>query len=243
MDYLKEFNSKMLNLDRSKTTAAIFSDFLTMSAYSIAQPFYRSEAIEQKYLDIAKQYSKEQVDVFGQMLALVVSALEEKFQDFLEQVFSTNDMGASHKGQFFTPYHVSKLMSELTGYNIRIDMENKDILTLSEPCCGSGGMVIAFAESMKESGYNYQKQLFVEAIDIDDLCFKMTYIQLSLLGVPARVMRGDTIAYKFHETLYTPMYFINNIHAKLAERENAPVATKIIEPVLSKGNQLSLFEM
>jgi hypothetical protein len=241
MDYLKEFNSKMLNLDRSKSTATIFSDFLTLSAYSIAQPFYRSEAIEQKYLDVAKQYSKEQIEVFGQMLALVVSALEEKFQDFLGQVFSTNDMGASHKGQFFTPYHVSKLMSELTGYNVRIDMENKDILTLSEPCCGSGGMVIAFADSMKESGYNYQKQLFVEAIDIDNLCFKMTYIQLSLLGVPARVMRGDTIAYKFHEALYTPLYFINNIQAKLAERENQQKSSPPAEPIKIELGQLKLF--
>lgn len=105
----------------------------------------------------------------------------------------------------------------MVGYNVRIDMENKDILTLSEPCCGSGGMVIAFAETLKEQGYNYQNQLFVETIDIDEICFKMTYIQLSLLGIPAKVVRGNTLTYKFQEILYTPLFFINNIASKLAK--------------------------
>lgn len=215
MDYLKEFNSKLQSLDRSKSLEAVFKDFLTLSTYSLAQPFYQSEELEQKYLDVAKQYSKEQVLIFGEMLALLVSALEEKHQDFLGQVFSMNNFGNAKKGQFFTPYHVSKMMSEMVGYNVRIDMENKDILTLSEPCCGSGGMVIAFAESMKETGYNYQHQLFVEAIDIDELCFKMTYIQLALLGIPAKVIRGDSLSMRYYEVLYTPFYFLNRFDLKL----------------------------
>ena len=47
-----------------------------------------------------------------------------------------------------------------------------------------------YLNSLKEKGYNYQHQLFVEAVDIDELCFMMTYIQLSLYGIPARVMHS-----------------------------------------------------
>jgi hypothetical protein len=65
-------------------------------------------------------------------------------------------------------------------------------------------MIIAAAEALKDKGYNYQHQLYVEAVDIDEICFKMTYIQLSLLGIPAKVIRGDSIAMRYFEVLYTP---------------------------------------
>lgn len=224
-DKISEFNKILNSVDYSKSKVTVFADFLSLSAYSIAQPFYKSQELEEKYLSVAKTYKPEQLESFVKLLVIVVEALEEKFQDFLGQVYSINNMGNAHKGQFFTPYHVSKLMAELTGYNVKVDMANKDILTLSEPCCGSGGMVIAFAESMKESGYNYQNHLYVEAVDIDDLCFKMSYIQLSLLGIPARVIRGNTLSMEYFETLYTPVYFLNGWDYKLncaATSETAP---------------------
>lgn len=235
-DYLKEFNTILRDIDYSKNTVTKFSDFLSLSAYSLAQPFYNSKEIEEKYKNISKNYSLPQLEKFAHLIAIVTLALEEKMQDFLGQIFMSNDMGSGYKGQFFTPYHVSKLMSEMVGYNVKVDLENKEIITLSEPCCGSGGMVIAFADSMKESGYNYQKNLFVEAIDIDDLCYKMTYIQLALLGIPARVIKGNTITMDFQEVLYTPMFFINNIAGKLSERtkENLGNITT---------NQLNLFKI
>lgn len=144
-------------------------------------------------------------------------ALEEKPQDFLGQVYMQLDLGNDATGQFFTPYHVSKMMSEICFTDIEKQLEEKDFITLSEPCCGSGGMIIAYSETLKEQGYNCQNQLFVEAIDIDEICFMMTYIQLSLLGVGARVMQGDSLAWKFQQILYTPFYFVNGFHWKLKE--------------------------
>lgn len=228
-NYLKEFNKLLLDIDISKSTVEKFSDFLTLTAYSIAQPFYRSDEIEGKYLNTANKYIKEQLDKFCKLFAITVEALEAGFQDFLGQVFSSNDMGSSYKGQFFTPYHVSKMMSEITGYDVINQLKNKDFITLSEPCSGSGGMVIAFAETVKEKGFNYQKKLYVEAIDIDENCFKMTYIQLSLLGIPAKVILGDTLSQKFRASLYTPMFFINNWYVKLQELNKEDEAETIEE--------------
>lgn len=218
MDYLKEFNKKLYNLDLSKNTVQKFSDFLTLSTYALAQPFYRSKELEERYQQTANQYTKEQVEVFGQMLALLVSALEEKHQDFLGNVFQSNDMGNDYKGQFFTPYHVSKMMSQINFFDIEKQLEEYDYVTLSEPCCGSGGMIIAFAENLKEKGYNYQHQLYVEAVDIDELCFKMTYIQLSLLGIPARVIRGNTLSLDYKEELFTSTYFLNGFQDRFDMR-------------------------
>lgn len=218
MDYLKEFNSKLQSLDRSKSIETVFRDFLTLSTYSLAQPFYQSKEIEQRYLDVIKQYTKEQAEEFPKLLAFLVSALEEKHQDFLGQVFASNNFGNANKGQFFTPYHVSKMMAKINITNTEKQFEEKDFVTLSEPCCGSGGMIIAFAESLKESGYNYQHQLYVEAVDIDEICFKMTYIQLSLLGIPAKVIRGESLSMMYYEVFYTPFYFLSNFKEKLENK-------------------------
>jgi len=244
MDYLKEFNSKLQSLDRSKSLETVFKDFLTLSTYSLAQPFYQSEELEQKYLDVAKQYTKEQVLIFGEMLALLVSALEEKHQDFLGQVFSMNNFGNAKKGQFFTPYHVSKMMSEINIADIEKHLEERDFVTLSEPCCGSGGMIIAFAETLKEQGSNYQHQLYVEAIDIDEICFKMTYVQLSLLGIPAKVIRGDSISMRYFEALYTPFYFLGSFRKKFEDKKETEKLKSVpshTEPKKSNDGQLTLF--
>lgn len=105
---------------------------------------------------------------------------------------------------------------------------------------GSGAMIIAFAEIMKKYGYNYQKQLFVEAVDISEMCFKMTYIQLSLLGIPAKVLLGDTLAMKFKECLYTPFYYLSSIDWKL-KRQKQKNEFKISSIKQGKTIQLSLF--
>ncbi len=239
MDYLKEFISKLQNLDHSKRVDNVFQDFLKLSTYAIAQQFYRSPEIEQNYLDIIDGYTKEQAEEFSKLLAFLVMALEEKHQDFLGCVYMKLNLGNVATGQFFTPYHVSKMMAEICFVDIEKQLEERDFITLSEPCCGSGAMIIAYAQTLKEQGYNYQNQLFVEAVDIDELCFLMTYLQLSLYGIPARVMLGDTLAWKFSQMFYTPMYFINGFFYKLKKQNKVPKTDtdSIITPT-----QLSLFK-
>ena len=241
MDYLKEFTSKLEALDRSKNIATVFKDFLTLSMCSLAQPFYRSQDIEQRYKYTVSNYNKEQAEEFSKLLAFLVCGLEEQYFDFLGQVFSILNLGHAGKGQFFTPYHVSKMMAEINFVDLEKHLNEKDFITLSEPCCGSGGMIIAYAETMKNRGYNYQHQLYVEAVDIDELCFKMAYIQLALLGIPAKVIRGDSLAMRYFEVYYTPFYFLSNFEYKL--RQNMTYKQDIIEnkPKIEKSSQLTLF--
>ena len=93
MDYLKEFILKLQNLDTSRRTDVVFRDFLTLSTYAIMQPFYRSPDIEQKYMNIVSKYTQEQANDFSQMLALLVNALEQKYQDFLGQIYMRLNLG------------------------------------------------------------------------------------------------------------------------------------------------------
>lgn len=238
MDYLKEFISKLHNLDKARRVNEVFKDFLILCTCSLAQPFYRSSEIEQQYLNTVKHYTKEQAEEFSKLLAFLVMALEEKHQDFLDQVYMQLNLGNVANGQFFTPYHVSKMMSEICFTDIEKQLEEKDFISLSEPCCGSAGMIIAFAETMKNKGYNYQNQLYVEAIDIDEMCFMMAYIQLSLLGVSAKVIHGDSLTLDFHKVLYTPFYFVNGFGLKL-KKQNKASNNELPQNVNNK--QLTLF--
>lgn len=235
-DYVKEFISKLSNLDRLKSVSTVFNDFLTLSCCSLAQTVYRSDILEQKYLNIIKTYTKEQAEEFSKLLAFLVLGLEQAPQDFLGQVFMSLNLGSQANGQYFTPYSVCKFMAEINFTEIET-IQNNQLITLSEPCCGSGGIIIAFAETLKEQGYTYQHQLFVEAIDIDETCFKMAYIQLSILGIPARVMLGDTLAWKFQKVLYTPFYFVNGFEYKLKHQQQVQK-----KPVIVEMKQLSLFK-
>ena len=236
----KEFNRLLHEVDTSKSVSEIFNDFLTLSIYSIAQPFYRSQIIEEKYLNTAKKYSRKQLDYFAAMNAYTLISLDMGMKDFLGEMFNMNGLGEHRKGQFFTPYHVSKLMGRLHCINLKVDIENKDFITMCEPCCGSGGMVIAFADCMKEEGINFQQKLYVEAMDIDEICYKMAYLQLSLLGIAAKVQLGNSLTLEVKETLYTPMFFINGFYRRLKEfkeieevQSGEPVQLRLIDEGIS----------
>lgn len=235
VDYLREFTAKLQCLDRSKRTYDVFRDFLTLSTCAMAQPFYRSDKIEQEYVETVNRYTKEQAEEFSQLLAFLIGALTEKHQDFLGQVYMQLNLGNSAKGQFFTPYHVSQLMAEINFAEVEEKLKSNEFITLSDPCCGSAGMIIAFAETMKNKGYNYQNLLFVEVIDVDEMCFMMAYIQLSLYEIPARVMLGDSLAWKFSKVLYTPFYFLNGFEWKLKQ-----LNTEIKTPTIKKIEPLQL---
>lgn len=104
------------------------------------------------------------------------------------------ELGNKNTGQFFTPYHVSFMCAEasLQGY------EGDHILTIHEPSCGGGGMIIAAAAVLSERGMNYQKLMHVVAQDLDWKAVHMTYVMLSLMGINAVVAQGDTLIEPYH---------------------------------------------
>lgn len=208
----------------------------------MAQPFYRSEEIEKKYKDTIKNYTKEQAEEFPKLLAFLVSVLEIEHQDFLGEVYMQLNLGSASKGQYFTPYRISKMMSKMTGYHVK-KYARSEIITLCEPCCGSGGMIIAFAEALLAQKINYQQVLYIEATDIDEFCYKMTYVQLAILGIPAKVTWGDSLSMKTIRVLFTPFFFLGDFQNKLQDRENFDKLHKIFTETKEKsvGGQLKLF--
>lgn len=200
--YFNDFNRVLQDIAHRHRPHTVYADFLELSAYAIANRIYRSDELEQCYMDCVKKYSKEEAMGMSKLLALTFNALRSNArQDFLGSIFEYNNFGNALRGQFFTPYPVASLCAQVTfGGTI----PEVGYLTLGEPAAGGGCMVIAFADAMRENGFDPTEQLVVIADDIDALCFHMCYVQLSILGIPALVRHHDTIRVETYRSLMTP---------------------------------------
>ena len=137
---------------------------------------------------------------------MLAETLETEMTDVLGQIYMESGMGSKSSGQFFTPYHLSKLCAELS----MIKPNENGKYYINEPSCGGGGMIIAVASVLKERGVNYQKDMKVVAQDLDWKGVYMCHLQLSLLGIKAICVQGNTLTepyirgYSKERVLYTP---------------------------------------
>lgn len=79
----------------------------------------------------------------------------------------------------------------------------KDATTI-EPACGSGTLILGAIWVMQKQKFDFQHKSFFVAQDIDIRCVWMAYIQLSLYGIPAVVIHGNTMSMEEWDRWYTP---------------------------------------
>jgi len=218
----------------------VFNDFLELSAisFSNAMDKVQFEAREARYLQIVKRYSADEVARFPAMLGHLVEALEFETTDVLGSMYMDLELGDAWRGQFFTNYHICYFMARLTiGEITPAQLEERGgFITLQEPAAGAGGMILAAADALREQGINPQTSLCVSACDIALPCVWMTYLQLTLLGLPACVTHGNSLSGEVHSRWYTPAYVLGFWHNKLKRRAEqmpdlqplAPVAMPIL---------------
>ena len=209
MDYKKEIIDRIEKISGKYSAYEVFTDWIRCCSLSIGNAVTIIHGKvwkdrEKMYMDTISRYTKEEADIFVEMLGLLAMALEDSMEDVLGSIYMTSGMGSKAAGQFFTPYH----LSELCGKLVAPDEDGK--YRVNEPSCGGGGMIIATAAALKEKGINYQKNMEVVAQDLDWKGVYMCYLQLSLLGIRATCVQGDTLAephissYPSDRVLYTP---------------------------------------
>lgn len=212
----------------------IWQDFIIMSAISIANSFDgpHKERRNEMYCARAEKYSDAEMTVFSQMLLEVVEDMERApDQDYLGELFMALDLGNKWNGQFFTPYSVCRAMSAMTFSDKKERIEQHGWISVNDPACGAGALLIAFANECRrpQNNVNYQTSVLFVAQDIDFLAGCMCYIQLSLMGCPGYVVIDDTIAHPStcydsrglipkdgSNVWYTPMYFRDVWHWRRA---------------------------
>ena len=188
-DYQKEFLEVFKKLSYCRSSWDVWKDFLDMGCISMSNsvPALYREDREKEYLSIIGRYKKEEQELFPELFGYFVLALSENpAQDFLGEM-----------------YHKLGLA----------ELAEKGYLSVSDPACGAGAMLIAFANVSREQGINFQQKVLFVAQDIDVTATRMCYLQLAVLGCPAIVICGDSLAKPgFHpdnNVWYTPFYYLN----------------------------------
>lgn len=213
--------AKMLGSIHDRDHYTVLRDFFELSAISIrnAVDFGRDrETYEMRYKAIAEKYRKEYLDIIASAFAMLGAQIlkaangDIPFADWAGEIYMDSGTSNGRAGQFFTPYHVSHLMArsilERDEVLVRIGKDPDDVITIYEPTCGAGGLIVASIDVLKGYGVNYAWNVFVDCGDIDSRCVHMTYVTLSLLGVPAVVRLGDALMMKYHEAWFTPAYLM-----------------------------------
>lgn len=219
-NFEKEFISFFNRIAPQYRRSEVFYDFIVLSAIDIYQTIYQNQAdtvLKEHFVKAQKRYTYDEFCQLAQLLAITAKALTEKCYDFLGSVFMSLNLGDNYKGQYFTSSHIADFMAKVTLSDSDTLIKQKGYITLSEPCCGSGAMIIGCINTMIDAGFNPQTQLWVECRDIDFTAAMMCYIQLSLLHIPASIIVGDSLLNETRFQLYTLAHFLGNWQYKLEQ--------------------------
>jgi hypothetical protein len=222
--FIKNFNS----IAKHKHRYQVFSDFVTMSAIALHNAVNKSETLESEYMEIVGKYSKDEACKMSELLANLIELLEPEPRDVLGGLYMELELGNTNNGQFFTPPDVSLMLAQLS-YGDKLESLKKPFITLSEPACGAGGMVLAFVKTMLNNKHNPAEKLWVQCTDIDRIAGLMCYLQLSLWHVPAEVIIGNTLSLEIREVYYTPAHYLGNWETKLRLHEQEKSIKSFLE--------------
>lgn len=195
-EWQKEIIKEFTTLEGTRNLHQVWSDFIIMAACAISNAVdaeHRQER-EKTYMDLAAKYKPKELESMSKILADLVMAYEANSdQDLLGELYMALGLGNDRTGQFFTPYDVCRCMAELNWSDATAKISDHGFVSVNDPTVGAGALLIAFANTCRRHGVNYQQSVLFVAQDLDYVTACMCYIQLSLLGCPGYVYVGDTL--------------------------------------------------
>jgi type I restriction-modification system DNA methylase subunit len=221
--FIKLFNT----LTSKYSSYQLFDDFLELTFLSCAYGVYRKsqkgEEMEKRYQILREKFTQEEFLVLDKLSEILREGLREEYQDFLGSVFHGLELHNKYKGQFFTPYNLCLMMAQITTSKGSFEhaILEKGYMSVDEPSVGAGANLIAMAEVLNRytdsscnqgevfmkgtilEGSQLNDKLFMKGTDIDRRCVYMSYIQLSILDIPASIIWGNTLTQEIHDQFYT----------------------------------------
>lgn len=168
--YKNELINEIKTLSQSNGLNAVFTTFLEITATSIAAQMdpANAEEREKRYQEIASKMTPETLSSYARMFALLTLATREHAEDpcdILGDVYHELRLNNEWNGQFFTPDHICRLMAQLLEIDVPEDKDGP--VTINEPACGSGTMVIGAVWAIRETTYElvFDGELDVKRLD------------------------------------------------------------------------------
>lgn len=214
----KEFMSEIRKASQSYSEADIFRDACRIFAISLRSPLIldkeKKKQIEDEYQTYVAKYKRDGMEHICKSFAILVDALGTHRGDFLGRVLEAYNATNKSFAQFFTPDHISRLMAKL----VIGKPEAGKIVTICDPACGAGSLLIEAAEEFIEQG-GRQGDIFLSAQDLDYNAFNISFVQFSLLGYPAEVTRMNSLSMEVYEGPWkTGGYFLHHLPMRMLWR-------------------------
>ena len=151
---------------------SVFSDWCECTAISLSNAVdpVHFDKREARYLEIIRKYDASTITTFTQIMGEVIMAMEDAPQDILGATFHALELHNKARGQFFTPYPICRMMAIMLAgskQELGTTIGKRGFMIAQEPAVGSGAMIVALAETIRDAGFNYQQTLHVTAADID----------------------------------------------------------------------------
>ena len=131
------------------------------------------------------EYSKREADHFKEAFHKLMELMRLTNDEQLGEIYQHWNIQNKHTGQFFTPKHLAKFISQ-------ISVPAKNIL---DPACGSGIMLVEGAKTMTKDECD---EAFFTGQDIDGTCVKMCALNLCFFNLNGYVVQGDTLALQYN---------------------------------------------
>lgn len=183
-----DFRNILERLSHRRSTREVFDAFVRMAACALAM-----QTREAEYLEEAKRWEKEELTLFAEALAALVSEMETRpFEDLIGgyyMEFALSSKGQQWNGEFHTPKPICDLMARMV-----IDVNSlptEGPITICEPACGAGAMILAVGDACPPE---VRRRLRVTAIDVNRTACNMTFVNTTLWGIPTRVIHGNTLS-------------------------------------------------
>lgn len=196
----------------------VFRDFVRAGAIALRNRCDRhgSDQREAEYLRIAEAYGSDGMMRFSWALGATALGLAARRCDFLGEIFMDLGAGNRHAGQFFTPYDMSSLTAAATLGNVAEAVEKQGFVTVLDPACGSGSLLLAAAHHCADQGLDPSANVHLTGQDLSETAVHMAYIHLTFLGVPAVVVHGDTLSGEIVDRWPTAAHLAGGWEARLA---------------------------
>lgn len=121
-----------------------------------------------------------------------MQGMNETNRELLGVCYETFGTQSEIWGQHFTPHSVCELVAEMLANNT----DPRPPITIADPACGSGRMLVVAAEQ-------HDLQTICFGMDKDVLCAEMTALNLCLYNLDGAVMHGDSLTTEQHRAWRT----------------------------------------
>lgn len=190
-----------------------FKLFCTMAACEVSL-----RRREDEYLEAVGGWKREELEVVAGAFGPLVEEMERRpHQDLLGPAYEVlgSPGDRTFRGEFYTPTAVADLAAELQLAGMQWP-EGRPLDVL-EPASGSGGMVLALVKAMAHRSIPPAKVRF-ECWDVAKTACDMAYVNLTLHGVPARIVWGNSLSGEVRRAWENPLWGGGGAELSGAER-------------------------